>query len=120
MSKQPGYTETSKIIKAPRESLYRALLDPEALADWLAPGEMTGVVHQFDARVGGGYEMSLFYPSSDASGRGKTSEREDRFKVHFEELSPPTRIVQAVTFESTDQAFSGEMSVIWTFEIVDG
>lgn len=120
MPEQRAYTETSKIIKAPRETLYRALLDPAALAAWLPPGEMTGVVHHFDGRVGGGYEMSLFYPSSDTTGRGKTSEREDRSKVRFEELSPPTRIVQAVTFDSTDRAFSGEMKVIWTFEIVDG
>jgi uncharacterized protein YndB with AHSA1/START domain len=120
MPDQRAYTETSKIIKAPRETLYRALLDPEALTVWLPPGEMTGVVHQFDARAGGGYEMSLLYPASDEAARGKTSEREDRFNVRFEELSPPARIVQAVTFESSDQAFSGEMRVIWTFEIVDG
>ena len=60
MAEQRASTEVSKIIKAPREILYRALLDPEALTAWLPPGEMTGVVHQFDARVGGGYELSLF------------------------------------------------------------
>ena len=120
MPEERAYTETSKVIRAPRETLYQALLDPEALTEWLPPGEMTGVVHQFDGRVGGGYDLSLFYPTSDKAERGKTSEREDRSKVRFEELEPSSRIVQAVTFDSTDEAFSGEMKVIWTFEVVDG
>jgi uncharacterized protein YndB with AHSA1/START domain len=113
-------TRVSKLIKAPRETLYRALMDPEALANWLPPGEMTGVVHHFDARLGGGYRMSLFYPSSEQVLRGKTSEREDRFTVQFVELAPPRRIVQVVTFDSADETFSGKMSIIWMFEVADG
>jgi uncharacterized protein YndB with AHSA1/START domain len=117
---QRADTQVSKLIRASRQTLYQALLDPQALAIWLPPGKMTGVVHRFDARVGGGYEMSLFYPASETAMRGKTSDREDRFKVRFVELSPLRRIVQAVTFDSADQAFSGEMTVIWTFEIAEG
>jgi uncharacterized protein YndB with AHSA1/START domain len=96
------------------------LIDPAALTVWLPPGDMTGVVHDFDARRGGGYRMSLFYPSSEQVFRGKTSEREDRFTVRFVELVPPSKIVQAVTFESADQAFAGEMTVIWRFDIAEG
>jgi hypothetical protein len=51
-------TQTSRVIKAPCKALYRAFTDPAALAVWLSPGEMTGKVHAFDARVGGGYRMS--------------------------------------------------------------
>jgi uncharacterized protein YndB with AHSA1/START domain len=40
-------TRTSRVIKAPREALYRAFTDPAALAVWLAPGEMTAKVHAF-------------------------------------------------------------------------
>jgi uncharacterized protein YndB with AHSA1/START domain len=58
-------TRTSRVIKAPREALYRAFTDPAALAVWLAPEGMTGKVHEFDGRVGRGYRMSLFYPSSE-------------------------------------------------------
>jgi uncharacterized protein YndB with AHSA1/START domain len=116
----PASTRTSRVIKASREALYRAFTDPKALAAWLSPGEMTGKVHEFDARVGGGYRMSLFYPSSEQVYRGKTSEREDRFTVRFVELTPPTRIVQAITFDSVDPAFSGEMTMVVTFEDRDG
>lgn len=113
-------TRTSRVIKAPREALHRAFTDPEALAVWLSPGEMTGKVHEFDARVGGGYRMSLFYPSSEQVYRGKTSEREDRFTARFVELTPPTRIVQAISFDSVDPAFSGEMTMVVIFEDRDG
>ena len=107
-------TRTSRVIKATREAIYRAFTDPKALAAWLAPGEMIGKVHEFDARVGGGYRMSLFYPSSEQVRRGKTSEREDLFTARFMELTPPRRIVQAITFDSVDPAFSGEMTMVVT------
>ena len=113
-------TQTSRVIKASREALYRAFSDPAALVVWLSPGEMTGKVHEFDARVGGGYRMSLFYPESEHVYRGKTSEREDRFTARFVELTPPTRIVQAISFDSADPAFSGEMTMGVTFEERDG
>ena len=116
----PASTRTSRVIKAPREALYRAFTDPKALAAWLSPGEMTGKVHEFDARVGGGYRMSLFYPSSEQVYRGKTSEREDRFTARFVELTPPTRIVQAITFDTADPAFSEEMTMVVTFEDREG
>jgi len=45
---------TSRVIRARLEELYAAFLDPTALVDWLPPVEMTGEIHGFDARVGGG------------------------------------------------------------------
>jgi uncharacterized protein YndB with AHSA1/START domain len=113
-------TQTSRVIKASRDALYRAFTDPQALAVWLSPGAMTGKVHAFDARVGGGYRMSLFYPASEQVYRGKTAEREDRFTARFVELTPPTRIVQAIAFDSVDPAFAGEMTMVVTFEERDG
>src|SRR5947209_13655824 len=113
-------TRNSKFIKAPQEALYRAFTDPTALAVWLAPGDMTGEVHSFDPRVGGGYQMSLYYPSSDETARGKTSEREDRYTARFVELTPPRRIVEAITFDSNDPAFSGEMTMVVNLEAQEG
>lgn len=112
-------TRNSKLIKATPEALYQAFTDPAALAIWFAPGDMTGVVHNFDYRVGGGYQMSLYYPSSETTSRGKTSEREDRYTARFVELTPPGRIVEAITFDTVDPAFSGEMIMEVTFEAED-
>jgi uncharacterized protein YndB with AHSA1/START domain len=114
-----GTTQNSKIIKASQETLYRAFTNPEALASWLAPGKMTGKIHRFDLKVGGGYQMSLYYPESEKESRGKTSEREDRFTARFVELIPPKKIVQAITFDSDDPAFSGEMTMEVTFKVED-
>jgi len=112
-------TRNSKIIRASPQTIYQAFTDPEAIAVWLAPGTMTGKVHSFDLRVGGGYQMSLFYPHSEKESRGKTAAKEDRFGARFVELSPFTRIVQTINFESADPAFSGEMTMDVRFEEVE-
>lgn len=109
-------TRHSRLIRASQEALYRAFTDPEALGVWLAPGNMTGDIQSFDGRVGGGYRMSLSYLPSEQRSRGKTSQREDRFTVRFVELTPPSRIVESITFDSDDPAFVGEMLMVVTFE----
>ena len=112
-------TRNSKIISASPQTVYHAFTDPEAIVVWLAPGTMTGRVHSFDLRVGGGYQMSLFYPQSEKESRGKTAAKEDRFSARFVELSPFTRIVQTINFDSEDPAFSGEMTMDVRFEEVE-
>jgi uncharacterized protein YndB with AHSA1/START domain len=107
-------------MKATPEAVYNAFTDPAALIVWLPPAQMTGEIDGFDARVGGGYRMSLFYPSSERVFRGKTSERQDSFTSRFVELDPPRKIVQAINFISPDPAFAGEMIMVATFEPRDG
>jgi uncharacterized protein YndB with AHSA1/START domain len=113
-------TRAARIIKARPEDLYAAFMDPAALVAWLPPAEMTGQIHAFDARVGGGYRMSLFYPPTERSFRGKTSAREDRVNVRFVELVPARRIVQTVNFDTNNPAFFGEMTIVVTFDEVSG
>ena len=68
MSPDAGaWTRASRVIRARPEELYEAFIDPAALAAWLPPAEMTGHIHEFDARVGGGYRMSLFYPPGEVA-----------------------------------------------------
>jgi uncharacterized protein YndB with AHSA1/START domain len=113
-------TRTSRVIKARPDEIYAAFLDPAALVEWLPPAEMTGQMHEFDGRVGGGYRMSLFYPPDEHTSRGKTSDRKDMVKVRFVELAPPSRIVEAVSFVTIDPAFFGEMTLTATFDEVPG
>ncbi len=113
-------TRTSRIIHARPDELYAAFLDPVALVAWLPPAGMTGTVHEFDARVGGGYRMSLVYPPTERTFVGKTADREDVVDVRFLELVPPFRIVEAVNFVTTDPAYLGEMTLTATFEEVAG
>lgn len=102
-------TTNSRVIPASPEDVYDAFTQPKALENWLAPGEMTGRIQDFDLRVGGGYVLTLSYPDSDRSSKGKTTEKEDRSSIRFVELTPPNHIVEAITFQSDDEAFSGEM-----------
>ena len=108
------------MIRAAPEALYLAFVDRDALVEWLPPAEMTGEIHAFDARVGGGYRMTLRYPSTGDHVPGKTSAHEDAVDVRFLELSPPHRIVESVRFDSADPAFGGEMRLTVTIEPVDG
>lgn len=109
-------TKNSKIIKATAETIYKAFTSPGALEVCQAPGDLTAKVHNFDLRVGGGYEMSLFYSDSEKEMQGKTQGKEDRFTARFVELIPNKKIVQIVNFESPNPDFSGEMIVEITFE----
>ncbi|HEY5745364.1 MAG TPA: SRPBCC domain-containing protein [Chryseolinea sp.] len=109
-------TRNSKLIHTSPEKLYHAFTNPTSLEHWQAPGDMNGKVHHFDLRAGGGYEMSLFYSTTDKTSRGKTAGKEDRFKARFVELDPPTKIVEAIIFDSPDPAFAGEMIMEVTFE----
>lgn len=105
----PGSMSTSRLIGASPEAIYRACTDPAMLARWRAPEGMTCKVHRFDLRPNGEYEMSLYYTSPDDAGRGKTASQEDRFVARFVELSPPHRIVEAITFDATDPALAEPM-----------
>jgi uncharacterized protein YndB with AHSA1/START domain len=107
-------TVVSRVVNAPREAVYRAFLDQDALVAWLPPGTMQGVVHAFDAREGGTFRISLVYPAGEGSTRGKTSAHTDTVGGRFVELVPNERIVWATQFESADPSFAGEMIVSWT------
>lgn len=55
----PYTVRLHRVLRAPPERIYRAFLDPDAMAKWLPPNGFTGKVHELDARVGGRYRMSF-------------------------------------------------------------
>ncbi len=102
-------------ISASSFALYRAFLEPALLEKWLPPAGMSGKVHEIDPIQGGGYVMSLYHEGATPAAAGKTSEREDRFRVVLDSLTPGKRIVQRVVFDASDLSFAGAMKQIWTF-----
>ena len=96
-----------RVLRAPAERVYRAFLDPDALAKWLPPHGFTGKVHQSDARVGGGYRMSF---TNFRSGTTHV------FGGTYVELTPHERIRYTDTFE--DPHLPGEMHVTITLRPV--
>jgi uncharacterized protein YndB with AHSA1/START domain len=54
-----GTVRLHRVLRAPPERVYRAFLDPDAMARWLPPHGFTGKVSHLDPRVGGSYRMSF-------------------------------------------------------------
>ena len=105
-------------IRASPESVYRALLDADAVAAWRVPDGMSAVVHVFDARVGGRFRVSLTYETP--RGRGKTAAHTDTYHGQFVELVPNRRVVEEFEFETSDPAFAGGMRMTTTLADADG
>jgi uncharacterized protein YndB with AHSA1/START domain len=89
-----------RVLRAPPERVYRALLEPDALAKWLPPNGFTGKVHQQDARVGGTYRMSF---TNLASGQSHA------FGGRYTELVAHERIRYSDSFE--DPNLKGDIQV---------
>ena len=48
-----------RVLTAKPEKVYRAFLDPDAMARWLPPNGFTAKMHHMDAKVGGTFKMSF-------------------------------------------------------------
>ncbi|MFD6297896.1 SRPBCC family protein [Streptomyces sp. NPDC060235] len=105
-------------VNAPRATVYRALLDRDAVARWRAPHDMRTEVHTFDAREGGAFRVSLTYDAPDAT--GKSAGRTDTYHGRFARLVPDERVVEVLEFETADPALRGEMVVTTQLTEVDG
>ena len=62
-----GTVTLHRVLRADPQRVYRAFLDPDALAKWLPPYGFTCTVQHLDARVGGTYGMSFTNFGSGAS-----------------------------------------------------
>lgn len=92
-----------RVLRAPPERVYRALLDADALAKWLPPHGFTCKVHHLEAKVGGTYKMSF---------TNFTSGNSHSFGGAYLELVPNQRIVHTDQFD--DPNLPGEMRTTLT------
>ncbi|MQA62873.1 MAG: hypothetical protein GEU86_15590 [Actinophytocola sp.] len=111
-------TRVSRHLKAPRESVYRALIDAEAVARWKVPATMTCHVHSFDGREGGTFRISLTYDEPDAV--GKTSAHTDTYHGRFVKLVPNELVVEVDELETDDPDLRGEMTITMSLTDADG
>ena len=96
-----------RVLRAPPERVYRAFLEPDALAKWLPPKGFTGKVHHMDAKVGGSYRMSF---------TNFTTSKSHSFGGTYLELVPQERIRHTDSFD--DPSLPGEMLKTITFKKV--
>ena len=105
-------TRVTRRIDASPPAVYRALLDPDAVQQWMVPDGMTSEVHEFDASEGGRFRISLTY--EEPTDTGKTTEQTDSFHGRFVRLVPDSEVVQVIEFETDDPTLQGEMTVTYT------
>ena len=96
-----------RVLRAPPERVYRAFVEPAALAKWLPPHGYFATVHHFEARVGGTYRMSFTHLESGQS---------HAFGGEYQELEPGRRIRHTDRFD--DPGLPGQMIVTVTLASV--
>ena len=94
-----------RVLRATPERVYRAFLDPDAMAKWLPPNGFTGKVHHIDPRVGGTYKMAF---------TNFTTGQSHSFGGKFLELAPNERICYTDVFDDPNLPGTMQTTVLLT------
>ena len=86
----PNTVRLHRVLRSTPERIYRAFLDPDAMAKWLPPNGFTGKVHRLDAKVGGSFKMSF---------TNFTTGHSHSFGGEYIELIPNERIIHTDKFD---------------------
>jgi len=89
------------------EKVYRAFLEPDAMAKWLPPDGFACTVHHLEPKVGGAFRMSF---------RNFTNGQKHSFGGQYLELVPNERLCYTDKFE--DPGLPGEIRVTVTLKKV--
>jgi uncharacterized protein YndB with AHSA1/START domain len=103
----PNTIRLHRVLRAPSDRVYRAFVEPDAMAKWLAPNGFTAKVYAMDARVGGVYRMSF---TNFATGRSHA------FGGKYLALKPGEHLLYTDMFE--DPNLPGEMTTEITLRTV--
>jgi uncharacterized protein YndB with AHSA1/START domain len=104
----PNTVRLHRVFATKPEKVYRAFLEPDALAKWLPPNGFAATVHQHDAKVGGTFKMSF---------RNFTTGGRTGFGGKYLELVPNERLRYTDKFDD-DANLPGEMTVTVTLKKV--
>jgi uncharacterized protein YndB with AHSA1/START domain len=104
MLTMPHTVRLHRVLTAKPDKVYRAFVDPAALARWLPPNGFTCTVHALDARVGGRFKMS-FTNFSSGSVIG--------FGGEYLELVPGQRLRYTDVFDDPNLAGTIEVTVVF-------
>lgn len=112
-------TRVARHLRATPSAVYQALLDPDAIATWRVPDGMSSRVHEFDAREGGRFRVSLSYAEPGLV--GKSASGTDTYHGRFVELVPDQKVVEEMEFETEDATLRATMTITTTLtEAGDG
>lgn len=96
----PNTVRLHRVIAARPEKVYRAFLEPDAVASWLPPYGYLCTVHELQPEIGGRHRMSF---------RNFTTRNSHSFGGEYKELVANERLVYTDSFE--DPNMPGEMKV---------
>ena len=96
----PSTVKLHRVLTAKPEKVFRAFIEPDAVASWLPPNGFTCTVHELDAKVGGKHRMSF---------RNFTTGASHAFGGKYLELVEGERLRYTDVFE--DPNLPGEMEV---------
>ena len=100
-----GTVRLHRVLRCPPDRIYRAFLEPAAMAKWLPPAGFTCEVHHMDARVGGSYKMSFrnFRSGKSHGFSGEYKELVPNEKIHytdrFDDPNLPGEILATITLK---------------------
>lgn len=103
----PNTVKLHRVFAAPPKKVYRAFLEPDAIASWLPPFGFTCTVHELEAKEGGKHRMSF---------RNFTTGQSHSFGGTYLKLVPGETIVYSDVFD--DPNLPGEMKVTVTLTTV--
>jgi uncharacterized protein YndB with AHSA1/START domain len=103
----PNTVRLHRVFATQPEKLYRAFIEPDAVAKWLPPNGFTCTVHELEAKVGGAHRMSF---------RNFTTGHSHSFGGTYLELVPGERLRYSDKFD--DANLPGEMQVTVTLKRV--
>src|SRR5690606_31705765 len=93
----PRTDTATRIVPADVSRTFEALTSKEALEEWLPPAGMTGSIEDFNAAEGGGYRMTLTYPT-ELAGQGKTTADTDVVNVRYTKIIADESVTQEGSF----------------------
>jgi len=103
----PNTVRLHRVIATKPEKVYRAFIEPDAIASWLPPFGFLCTVHALEAKVGGTHRMSF---------RNFTTGDSHGFGGEYLELVPGERLVYTDRFD--DPNLPGEMTITVTLKAV--
>ena len=103
----PGTVNLHRVFATRPEKLYRAFLEPDAVASWLPPFGFTCTVHELEPKEGGRHRMSF---------RNFTTGQSHSFGGTYLKLVPGETLVYSDVFD--DPSLPGEMKVTVTLKAV--
>ena len=103
----PGTVRLHRVIATAPAKIYRAFLEPDAMAKWLPPDGFAATVHHMEARTGGTFRMSF---------RNFTTGNSHSFGGEYLELAPDERLRYTDNFD--DPNLPGQMQVAVTLKKV--